>query len=168
MRLVMDGVGKRYAGNFWGLRNFGLGLGTGVLGLLGPNGADIAAQPDALRDVLGYLPQHFGVYPNLNAVEFLEYLAAVKGLDAGAAQRAGAARRRRDAASRICNFLSSVSSRAERSEVDGPQRLGIPPRFLTPMNRGSEWQSKNFSFFLYFRHFDFAGAHTQHTKREGA
>jgi len=193
VRLVMDGVGKRYAGNFWGLRNFGLGLGTGVLGLLGPNGAgkstlmrilatitrptegrvtwngaDIAAQPDALRDVLGYLPQHFGVYPNLNAVEFLEYLAAVKGLDAGAAQRAGAARRRRDAASRICNFLSSVSSRAERSEVDGPQRLGIPPRFLTPMNRGSEWQSKNFSFFLYFRHFDFAGAHTQHTKREGA
>jgi hypothetical protein len=70
-----------------------------VLGLLGPNGAgkatlmsilatitrasegrvswngtDIAANPDGLRAVLGYLPQDFGVYPNLNAVEFLEYL----------------------------------------------------------------------------------------------
>jgi ABC-type multidrug transport system ATPase subunit len=37
--------------------------------------------------VLGYLPQDFGVYPNLNAVEFLEYLAAVKGLDAATATR---------------------------------------------------------------------------------
>jgi ABC-type multidrug transport system ATPase subunit len=45
------------------------------------NGTDLAANPDALRAVLGYLPQDFGVYPNLSAVEFLEYLAAVKGLD---------------------------------------------------------------------------------------
>jgi len=36
--------------------------------------------------VLGYLPQDFGVYPNLNAVEFLEYMAAVKGLSGGAAR----------------------------------------------------------------------------------
>jgi ABC-type multidrug transport system ATPase subunit len=50
------------------------------------NGADIARDPDALRAVLGYLPQDFGVYPNLNAVEFLEYLAAVKGLDGPAAR----------------------------------------------------------------------------------
>jgi ABC-type multidrug transport system ATPase subunit len=40
-----------------------------------------------VRAVLGYLPQDFGVYPNLNAVEFLEYLAAVKGLDRGSARR---------------------------------------------------------------------------------
>ena len=40
------------------------------------------------RDLrLGYLPQDFGVYPNLNAVEFLEYMAAIKGLDGRAAQR---------------------------------------------------------------------------------
>jgi ABC-2 type transport system ATP-binding protein len=37
--------------------------------------------------VLGYLPQDFGVYPNLNAIEFLEYLAAVKGLEAQAARK---------------------------------------------------------------------------------
>ncbi|HYL09373.1 MAG TPA: ATP-binding cassette domain-containing protein, partial [Candidatus Acidoferrales bacterium] len=43
--------------------------------------------PDAVRSVLGYLPQDFGVYPNLNAVEFLEYMAAVKGLDAASAKR---------------------------------------------------------------------------------
>ena len=48
---------------------------------------DLAREPDALRAVLGYLPQDFGVYPNLSAAEFLEYLAAVKGLDGAAAER---------------------------------------------------------------------------------
>ncbi len=112
MKLTIEGVGKRYKGNFWGLREFSLELGPGVLGLLGPNGAgkstlmrilatitrptegralwngtDIARSPNELRSGLGYLPQDFGVYPNLNAVEFLEYMAAVKGLDAAAARR---------------------------------------------------------------------------------
>jgi ABC-type multidrug transport system ATPase subunit len=40
-----------------------------------------------LRAVLGYLPQDFGVYPNLSAIEFLEYMAALKGLDAATARR---------------------------------------------------------------------------------
>lgn len=106
MRLVIDGVSKLYRGKVWGLRDFSLELGPGVLGLVGPNGAgkstlmrilatvtkptegrvtwngtDIAKSPDGLRTVLGYLPEDFGVYPNLNAVEFLEYLAAIKGLE---------------------------------------------------------------------------------------
>jgi ABC-type multidrug transport system ATPase subunit len=51
------------------------------------NGVDIAKRPDHLRQVLGYLPQDFGVYPNLNALEFLEYMAAVKGLDAKSTKR---------------------------------------------------------------------------------
>ena len=112
MKLTIEGVGKRYKGDFWGLKDFTLELGPGVLGLLGPNGAgkstlmrilatitkptegrvawngtDIVRSPDGLRAGLGYLPQDFGVYPNLNAVEFLEYMAAVKGLDRTAAAR---------------------------------------------------------------------------------
>ena len=112
MQLLIDNVSKRYGSSTWALRNFSLQLGPGVLGLLGPNGAgkttlmsilatitrasegkvmwngtDLAAQPDALRAVLGYLPQDFGVYPNLDAVEFLEYLAAVKGLDGPTSRR---------------------------------------------------------------------------------
>ncbi len=112
MKLSIENVGKCYRGRVWALRQFSLDLKPGVLGLLGPNGAgkttlmsilatitrstegrvlwngvDLAAQPNALRRVLGYLPQDFGVYPNLNAQEFLEYLAAVKGLDATVAQR---------------------------------------------------------------------------------
>src|SRR5262249_40436239 len=51
------------------------------------NGVDLAHEPDALRTVLGYLPQDFGVYPNLNPVEFLEYLAAARGLDPSTARK---------------------------------------------------------------------------------
>jgi len=112
MRLIIDGVSKLYKGNVWGLREFSLTLEPGILALVGPNGAgkstlmrilatitkptagtvtwngtDIARSPDELRAVLGYLPQEFGVYPHVNAVGFLEYLAALKGLDGRAARK---------------------------------------------------------------------------------
>ncbi len=101
-----------YNSKVWALKQFSLELGPGVLGLVGPNGAgkttlmrilatitrategrvtwngvDAARSPDALRAELGYLPQDFGVYPNLNAVEFLQYLAGVKGLGGRLARR---------------------------------------------------------------------------------
>ncbi len=44
------------------------------------NGADLASDPDALRLKLGYLPQDFGVYDNLTALEFLTYFASLKGV----------------------------------------------------------------------------------------
>ncbi len=112
MRLAIEGVSKLYRGKVWALKKLSLELGPGVLGLVGPNGAgkttlmrilatitrsteghvtwngvDTARSPDALRTDLGYLPQDFGVYPNLNAVEFLQYLAAVRGLTGRLARR---------------------------------------------------------------------------------
>jgi ABC-2 type transport system ATP-binding protein len=112
MQLQIENVSKRYRGNVRALRDFQLQLGPGILGLLGPNGAgkstlmrilatitqptagrvlwngtDIAREPDSLRSVLGYLPQDFGVYPNLSPSEFLGYLAAVKGIDGAAARK---------------------------------------------------------------------------------
>jgi ABC-2 type transport system ATP-binding protein len=112
MKLEIKNLTKVYAGGVRALSDFSLELGPGVLGLLGPNGAgkstlmrilatvtpstggvvtwngaDIARNPDSLRSELGYLPQDFGVYPNLTATEFLEYIAAVKGLGAAAARR---------------------------------------------------------------------------------
>jgi ABC-2 type transport system ATP-binding protein len=112
MNLSIKNVSKQYRHDSWGLQDFSLELEAGVLGLLGPNGAgkstlmrilatvtvktggvvtwngvDITKHPDNLRQVLGYLPQDFGVYPNLNALEFLEYIAAIKGLDAKSAKQ---------------------------------------------------------------------------------
>jgi ABC-type multidrug transport system ATPase subunit len=112
MRLELSGVGKRYRGGVQALDGFSLVLESGVHGLLGPNGAgkstlmrliatvsrpdagrilwngvDVVRAPDTLRRELGYLPQDFGVYPNLTVIEFLDYLAAVKGVPAGDARR---------------------------------------------------------------------------------
>ncbi len=44
------------------------------------DGADIARRPDEIRRRLGFLPQDFGVYPNLSALEFMQYFAALKGV----------------------------------------------------------------------------------------
>jgi len=112
MQLTINNLGKQYKSDFWGLKDFSLDIKPGILGLLGPNGAgkstfmrmlatitkptegqilyddiNIVQHPDTLRAVLGYLPQDFGVYPNLNAIEFLEYMAAIKGLDARASKK---------------------------------------------------------------------------------
>ncbi len=110
--LTIDNVGKRYKGDVWGVREFSLDIPPGVLGLLGPNGAgkstlmrvlatvtkattgtarwdgtDISSSPNRVRKIIGYLPQDFGVYPNLNAVEFLSYLGAARGISGHPAKK---------------------------------------------------------------------------------
>jgi len=149
LKLTIERVSKQYRGNVWALRDFSIELRPGVLGLLGPNGAgkttlmsilatitratqgrvlwndsDLAGKPDVVRSVLGYLPQDFGVYPNLNALEFLEYLAAVKGLDATTS------RRRVDELLDLVN-LSNVRKRPLGSYSGGmKQRIGIAQALL--------------------------------------
>jgi ABC-2 type transport system ATP-binding protein len=149
VQIVVEHLSKQYRGQVEALRGIDLSLHPGVLGLLGPNGAgkstlmrilatvtrpttgrvlwndaDIARRPDALRGVLGYLPQDFGVYPNLNAVEFLDYMAAVKGIDASAAR------------SRIAELLELVNlSDAAKRPLGGysggmRQRVGIAQALL--------------------------------------
>jgi ABC-2 type transport system ATP-binding protein len=105
MALEIKGLTKQYNAQKTGLSDYSITIDKGVLGLLGPNGAgkstlmkiiatiskptqgtlfldgvDIVNDPNYIRKVLGYLPQDFGVYPNLNAYEFLEYIAAMKGV----------------------------------------------------------------------------------------
>ena len=149
MDLVITNVSKRYKGNIWGLREFSLSLGPGVVGLLGPNGAgkstlmrilatiarptggtvtwdgtDIARAPDGLRSVLGYLPQDFGVYPNLTPLEFLEYLAAAKGLDAPTA------RKRIDELLQLVNLFEARHQRLGGFSGGMRQRVGIAQALL--------------------------------------
>lgn len=149
MKLTITNLGKQYRADLWGLRNFSLEIKPGILGLLGPNGAgkstfmrmlatitkptdgairwnevDIVKSPDTLRSVLGYLPQDFGVYPNLNALEFLEYMAAIKGLDAATTKK------------RIAELLQLVNLKdAAKRPLGGysggmKQRVGIAQALL--------------------------------------
>jgi len=149
MKLSVQGISKLYSGKVWGLKNFTLEVGSGILGLLGPNGAgkstlmrilatitkpnsgtvtwneiNILRSPNRLRAVLGYLPQDFGVYPNLNAIEFLEYIAAAKGLD------------RKTARGRIQELLEVVNLTDARKRQLGSysggmkQRVGIAQALL--------------------------------------
>jgi ABC-2 type transport system ATP-binding protein len=149
MQLKIDEVGKQYRRDFWGLRNFTLELGPGVLGLLGPNGAgkstlmrilatitrategrvtwngtDIAQEPDELRQVLGYLPQDFGIYPNLTGREFLEYMAAIKGMDAKTA------RRRIDELLVVVNLVDAAKRPLRGYSGGMKQRVGIAQALL--------------------------------------
>ena len=149
MNLRIRELGKRYKGEVWGVSNLSLEIGPGVLGLLGPNGAgkstlmrilatvtqpttgsvewdgvDIATSPNPLRQVLGYLPQDFGIYPNLNPVEFLSYLAAARGMSG------------RSASQRIDDLLELVNLTDARKRPLGSlsggmkQRVGIAQALL--------------------------------------
>jgi len=149
MLLEIEDVTKDYRRGVRALDGVRLSLGPGVLGLLGPNGAgkstlmrivatiarptsgrvrwqgdDLSARPDALRATLGYLPQDFGIYPNLTAIEFLDYLAAAKGLD------------RKGTRARIDQLLELVNLvDARRRPIGGfsggmRQRLGIAQALL--------------------------------------
>jgi len=149
MRLSITNLGKQYRRDFWGLKDFSLEIKPGILGLLGPNGAgkstfmrmlatitkptegtiswndiDVAKSPDALRAVLGYLPQDFGVYPNLTAVEFLEYMAAIKGLSAQATKQ------RIDELLQIVNLKDAAKRPLGGYSGGMKQRVGIAQALL--------------------------------------
>ena len=105
MKLVITDLTKTYKNGVKAIDNLNLEIGTGMFGLLGPNGAgksslmrtiatlqspdsgsimfgDINVLEDkmALRKVLGYLPQSFGVYPKMTAEALLDYFATLKGI----------------------------------------------------------------------------------------
>ena len=103
--LVIEGVTKTYPNGVQALKGVSLRIPAGMFGLLGPNGAgkstlmrtiatlqepdsgsigfgdiDVLRQKDAVRRTLGYLPQEFGVYPRVTALELLDHFAVLKGL----------------------------------------------------------------------------------------
>ncbi|MDN3706370.1 ABC transporter ATP-binding protein [Myroides ceti] len=105
MKLKISGLTKTYKNGVMALDNVDLEIGAGMFGLLGPNGAgksslmrtistlqspdsgeihfgdiNVLNNPMALRKVLGYLPQEFGVYPNMSAERLLNYFAQLKGI----------------------------------------------------------------------------------------
>ena len=103
--LQISNLSKTYPNGVQALKNVSLNIANGMFGLLGPNGAgkstlmrtiatlqdadsgtimfgdiNVTTQKAELRQVLGYLPQEFGVYPNVSAEEMLHYIARLKGV----------------------------------------------------------------------------------------
>ncbi len=108
MQLTIRNLNKTYPNGVQALQDVSLDIPTGMYGLLGPNGAgkstlmrtiatlqdadsgtatlgdiDVLKDKDAVRRVLGYLPQEFGVYPRISAQEMLDHLAVLKGIPGG-------------------------------------------------------------------------------------
>ena len=104
MIIQINNLNKQYSNGVHALVNVSLTINNGMFGLLGPNGAgksslmrtlatlqdadsgsvmldeiDVLNNKDAVRKVLGYLPQEFGVYPRTSAVDLLDLLALLKG-----------------------------------------------------------------------------------------
>ena len=117
MKLTIKNLSKTYnagksSGKVEALKDVSLTIGKGMYGLLGQNGAgkstlmrtiatlqdagrgtihfgdiDVFEQPEKLRQVLGYLPQEFGVYPNVSAEELLLHIADMKGITSKTARK---------------------------------------------------------------------------------
>jgi ABC-2 type transport system ATP-binding protein len=102
--LEIRNLSKTYPNGVKALCDVTLSIPAGMYGLLGPNGAgkstlmrtvatlqqpdsgtirldglDVLADPAALRQKLGYLPQDFGVYPRISALDLLDHMAVLKG-----------------------------------------------------------------------------------------
>ena len=105
MELQIRGVSKTYANGVRALDDVSLTIPPGMYGLLGPNGAgkstlmrivatlqdpdegtvrlgdiDVLAEKDRTREVLGYLPQDFGLYPGVTAEALLTHFAVLEGI----------------------------------------------------------------------------------------
>jgi ABC-2 type transport system ATP-binding protein len=103
--LTISGLSKTYSNGVKALQNVSLTIGNNMFGLLGPNGAgkstlmrtvatlqapdsgtvsldglDVLSNKTEVRKILGYLPQEFGVYPKVSALDMLHHLAVMKGI----------------------------------------------------------------------------------------
>ncbi|MCM1089249.1 MAG: ABC transporter ATP-binding protein [Muribaculum sp.] len=146
MELIVDRVSKQYKNKIAADR-VSLRLQNGVHGLLGANGAgkttlmrmicgilrpdsgtitydEIDVSEEQYRAVLGYLPQDFGYYPEFTGMDFLLYMAALKGLEKGAAKR------KADKLLQLVS-LTEVSQKRIKTYSGGmKQRLGIAQALL--------------------------------------
>ncbi|EFH83327.1 ABC transporter ATP-binding protein [Ktedonobacter racemifer] len=148
MELTIERLSKRY-GQHWALRELSLHCEPGLLGLVGPNGAgktslmrmiatlleptegsirwngqDIRAHGEALRRVLGYLPQDFGIYPEFTGRQFLRYLGAMKGLPRSLVNR------RVDEVLEIVNLEQEADRKLPTYSGGMKQRIGIAQALL--------------------------------------
>jgi len=143
MKLTIDRLSKTYSNGVRAIHNVSLTLENGMFGLLGPNGAGKSSlmrtiatlqEPDSgsislddinvltdksgLRKRLGYLPQEFGVYPRISALQMLDHVARLKGV--------GVAAERKDL---VMSLLDKVNLYKERHRRLGTYSGGMKQRW---------------------------------------
>jgi ABC-2 type transport system ATP-binding protein len=110
--LTINQLSKTYPNGVKALKNLSLSIGNSMFGLVGPNGAgksslmrtiatlqdpdsgtisldgiNVLRQKDEVRRILGYLPQEFGVYPKISALDMLHHIAVMKGMRSSAERK---------------------------------------------------------------------------------
>lgn len=150
MKLRVENLSKTYSNGVKALDDLELEIGAGMFGLLGPNGAgkstlmrtiatlqkpdqgtiyfgdiNVLDNPMEFRKILGYLPQDFGVYPNMSAHDLLHYFARLKGVSSTA--------QRNELVSSVLNItnLFEVKNKSVSGYSGGmKQRFGIAQLLL--------------------------------------
>ena len=150
MPLKISSLSKTYPNGVQALKNVSLTIGNNMFGLLGPNGAgkstlmrtvatlqdpddgeiwlddlNVLKQKNSVRQVLGYLPQEFGVYPKMNAVDMLHHLAVMKGIT-----NAGERKEMVDALLNQTNLWDSRKKALSTYSGGMKQRFGIAQALL--------------------------------------
>ena len=150
MPLKISGLSKTYPNGVQALKNVSLTIGNNMFGLLGPNGAgkstlmrtiatlqdpddgeiwlddlNVLKHKNSVRQVLGYLPQEFGVYPKMNAVDMLHHLAVMKGIT-----NAGERKEMVDALLNQTNLWDSRKKALSTYSGGMKQRFGIAQALL--------------------------------------
>jgi ABC-2 type transport system ATP-binding protein len=148
LQLTIDNLSKGFREK-WAVKTFSADLNNGVCGLLGPNGSgkttlmrmlvdvlqptdgrilangrDIRLLGDSYRDLLGYLPQHFGCYSNFTVHRFLMYIAALKGIGKEAAEK------KADELLELVHLYQEKHMRIKTLSGGMKQRLGIAQALL--------------------------------------
>lgn len=143
MKVSIRNITKTYRGGTQALGGISIELGVGMFGLLGPNGAgkttlmrimatllppssgdvlvndvSIHKSPNEIRKILGYLPQNFGMYPQLTVYEFLDYFALLSGMGNQRRERVHEALER-------TNLLDQRNTRTGKLSGGMKKRLGI-------------------------------------------
>ncbi len=150
MKLIINNLSKTYSNGLKALDSITMEINSGMFGLLGPNGAgksslmrtiatlqeadtgtimlgdiDVIKQKDAVRKVLGYLPQDFGFYPKVSAFDMLDHFAVLKGI--------ANSKERKDVCDALLNQTNLYEARKRNlSDYSGGmrQRFGIAQALL--------------------------------------
>ena len=143
MKLQINSLSKTYSNGVQALKDVSLTLNNGMFGLLGPNGAgksslmrtiatlqeadagsiflddlDVLKNKTQVRQLLGYLPQEFGVYPKISAERMLDHIAQLKGV--------GNAAERKEL---VAALLDNVNLSKDRKKNLGTYSGGMKQRF---------------------------------------